>query len=108
MDKQEILEKSRKEYQGRDDFINDYTLQASLIGFFAAQFVAYQMGLMSEDAIGQRDPAGMVVVLFGLSIEVLYRGIRMKRWPDIIVGILLCVWTFFWFKGYQGFLAALV
>lgn len=88
MDKNEILEKSRKEYSKEDEYAKDVNKKCSRIGMISVAAVC--LVLMILDAVFDKgNYSGYMVIMTTVNFSMfLYKGIKLKDKQDIVISII--------------------
>ena len=88
MNKEEILQKSRKEHQNQDPYEKEISKFAGMGGTIAAVIACFIL-MCLEIFIGNGNPSGWQAIMMAtLAGEFLARGIKSKRAWEIVMGIL--------------------
>lgn len=87
MDKNEILEKSRKENSKQDEYAKDVNKKCSMIGMISVAVVCLVLMLL-ETAFGKEINPGYIVILTAVNCSMwFYKGIKLKDRQNIIISI---------------------
>ena len=95
MDKNEILEKSRKENSKQDEFAKDVNKKCSMIGMISVAIVCFSL-LTIEPLFGKEINEGYGVILTTVNVSMwLYKGIKLKDKHYIIISMIWLLATIF-------------
>lgn len=97
MDKDEILKKSRKEFEGRHEYLEPLNNKAAYIGLLAGAFMAVLIGRLHYAYTGEITGVGFLVTFTITSVMLLYRYYLGRYKTDLYLGIVFTaidVWTF--------------
>ncbi|MDE5995855.1 MAG: hypothetical protein K2G56_02950 [Eubacterium sp.] len=88
MDKNEILEKSRKENSKQDEYAKDVNKKCSMIGMIASAVVCFALTTI-EPLFGREINDGYGVILTTINLSMwLYKGIKLKDKHYIITAMI--------------------
>ena len=88
MDKNEILEKSRKENSKQDEYAKDVNKKCSMIGMIAVAAVCVIL-MVLEMAFDKEINPGYMVILTTVNCSMwFYKGIKLKDRQNIIISII--------------------
>ncbi|MGN0475479.1 MAG: DUF6442 family protein [Acutalibacteraceae bacterium] len=100
MNKNEILEKSRKEHKNQDPYEKEVVRFAGIGGTIAAVSMCFILVCM-EIFLGDGNPSGFQSILMAtLTGEFLARGIKSKRIWEIVTGIICACASIFCLVAY--------
>ena len=106
MDKNEILEKSRKENSKQDEYAKDVNKKCSMIGMIAVAVVCLLLMIL-ETAFGKEINPGYMVILTSVNfVMYLFKAIKFKDKGFVIAAIIWLMATIFdtanYFMGLIG------
>ncbi len=88
MDKNEILEKSRKENSKQDEYTQDVNKKSSLVGVISVAAVSVTL-MMTEIFFEKGNGKGYLVILISVNLAIwLYKGIKLKDMHYIIISMI--------------------
>ena len=88
MNKNEILEKSRKENSKQDEYTQDVNKKSSVVGVISVAAVCFTL-MMTEIFFEKGNGKGYLIILTSANLTIwLYKGIKLKDRHYIIISMI--------------------
>ncbi len=105
MNKEEILEKSKKENKNRDPYEMEVSNNGFTLGFVSAMMIGIILWAVELIATGICEYRIYCLAVAVIAVSSLYRGVKLKNKRLVCIGVLTLLLTLFF--GYAALLQAL-